>query len=160
MNIRKVYNLPNVKDKELWPVAEWCNHDAFFLFAARELDDTQFNYQDAQKDERVKIELKAYAEAVRTQYTENLEYVAISFDGSYVGLLIGLDTNFGYTLVERYITNYPKFQAMVAYVKTMYQKTPDCIIGETTKIDDLDGRYGTVIDKRYKWNMRQESERK
>jgi hypothetical protein len=157
VNIRRIYKLPNVEDKELWPLAEWCDHDVFFDFVGNEIDDERFNYKDAREDERVKIELKAYAELAGVHsphYVANLEYIAFSFDGSYVGLAIAVDRPFGYDVEAMYITDYPKFQAMVAYVKTMYQLPHSHIIGETTKIEDLDGRYGTVIDKRYKWNTR------
>lgn len=161
MNIRRIYKLDKVEDKELWPVAEWCDHDLFFDFCPM-IDDERFNYEDAREDERVKIELKAYAELKlgNRHYLVNLEYVAISFDGSYVGLVIAVDRPFGYDVEDIYITDYPKYQAMVAYVTTMYQTPPDFIIGETTKIENLDGRYNTVIDKRYKWNTRLEDESK
>ncbi len=158
MNIRRVYKLDNVEDKELWPIAEWCDHEVFFEFVGNEIDEYRFNYKDAREDERVKIELKAYAELKLKEsfYKASLEYIAFKFDGSYVGLIIAVDRPFGYDVEGKYITDYPKFQAMVAYVRTMYQLPPDTIIGETIKIETLDGRYGTVIDKRYKWNMRED----
>ena len=158
MNIRKIYRLNKVDTEKLWPLAEWCDHDAFFHFVGGEVNDERFNFTDASDDERVEIELKACADASHDHFTKTLEYIAIKFDGSYVGLAVCLDTNFGYTLEDRYITNYPKYQAMIAYVNAMYVQKPKCVIGETTDIIDLDGRYGHVIDKRYSFNTRKEGE--
>lgn len=125
----------------------------FFDFC-NELDEELFNWRDAIEDERVRIRLKAYGEVDRSTHHERLEYWAIELDGEYVGLVIGLDEPWGWSTLEKYITDYPKYQALVAYVKAMYQTKPEEIVGETTQIEDLDGRYELYIDKRFSNNMR------
>jgi hypothetical protein len=156
MNIKRVYNLDDVQE-EMYPFPTWCNHSAFWFATEHELDEENFNYEDAVHDERIRVHLKATAEVHSESYSiVNLEYVAISFDNTYVGLVIGVDRPFGWEAEEIYITDYPKYQAMVAYAKAMFQNKPTNIVGATVKIDDLDGRFGFVIDKRYSTNMRKE----
>jgi len=158
MNIRRIYKLDDVvEDDMMYPLPAWCNHQAFWHLVGYEIDDGTFNYNDSVHDERIRVHLKATADIHTESYSVvTLEYVAISFDNTYVGLVIGVDRPFGYDADDVYVTNHPKFQAMVAYVKAMYQNKPDNIVGETTKIDDLDGRFGYVIDKRFKTNLRKE----
>lgn len=157
MNIKRIYNLDDVVDT-MYPLPTWCNHDAWWMLVYDEMSASgRFNYEDAIHDERIKIHLKAHANLESLPETSvTLEYIAISYDNIYVGLVIGIDRPFGWDDEEIYVTNYPKFQSMVAYVRAMYQNKPDNIIGETIKIDDLDGRFGFVIDKRYSNNMRKE----
>jgi len=163
VNIRRIYNLKTlgIDDPDLYKTAHWSDHELFFDFCLHDLDQDYFAYQDAADDERICMDLKARHE-IKTDatYQKVIEYVAISFDGKYIGLVIGLDGAFGYDLLDVYITDYPKYQAMLAYVRTMYHRPPDNIIGETTKLEDLDGRYGTLIDKRYKHNMRMMEKKK
>ncbi|MHA2389289.1 MAG: hypothetical protein ACXACW_11280 [Candidatus Hodarchaeales archaeon] len=157
MNVRRIYNLEDIEDED-YKTPKWCNHEAFWEIVYREINQDDFNYSDAENDERVKIHLKASAEVeTDNKYMVSiLEYIAISFDSNYVGLVVGFDGSFGWVMQDVYITNYLKYQAMLAYVKTMYQNPPEQIIGETVKVEDLDGRFGFVIDKRYKNNMRKE----
>lgn len=89
---------------------------------------------------------------------DTLEYWAMEFDGEYIGLVIGTDEPWGWNTESTYITDYPKYQALVAYVKALYISKPENIVGVTTKIEDLDGRYGYYIDKRFKYNMRKDGE--
>jgi hypothetical protein len=126
----------------------------FFDFAGRELDEELFKWRDAVEDERVRIRLKAYADVDMHNYKVRLEYWAIEFDGEYVGLVIGTDRPWGWATHDRYITDYPKHQALVAYVKAMYITKPECIVGATTKDLELDCRMGHMIDKRFSSNMR------
>jgi hypothetical protein len=152
MNIKRIYNLPTVELGYVYP--EWYNHSSFFYFMGREMDEERFNWQDAAEEQRVELELKASAEVDMHNYHITLEYVAIKFDGKYIGLCIGTDRPWGWTLYSRYITNYPLYQTMVAYLKAMYMRKPNCIIGETTDINDVDFRCGHVIDKRHAGNLR------
>lgn len=128
----------------------------FFHFVKNELDDELFNWRDASEDERVRIRLKAHADVDMTHYTVRLEYWGMEFDGEYIGLVIGTDRPWGWNTYSTYITDYPKYQAMIAYVKAMYINKPENIVGATSKIEDLDGIHGFVIDKRFSNNMRKE----
>lgn len=154
MNIRKIYSLPTLQGNDCYSVASWADHDAMFYFVEQDagLDSEEFSHSDGRTDERIRLELKAYA------YVKNgtLEYFAISFDGQYVGLVVGVDRHFGWCCEERYVTNFPLYQAMTAYIRAVFFNKPSDLVGETTDIPDLDGRYEHVIDKRYKNHMRKE----
>lgn len=158
MNIRTIYKLDDLTDN-MYAMPSWCNHDAWWLLIGGTIDCQNFNYEDAIHDQRIRIHLKARVEMenAHSHYDTPLEYVAVTFDDIYVGLVIGVDRNFGWDAEDIYITNYPKFQSMIAYAQAMYQNKPDNIIGETTKLDNLDGRFGYVIDKRFKTNLRKEN---
>ena len=140
----------------MYPLPKWHSHAAFFDFVGYTVDEHNFNFSDAEDDERVRIRLKAYGEVEDQHYTSRLEYWAMEFDGEYIGLVIGEDEPWGWVTYETYITNYPKFQALVAYVNAMYVNKPENLVGETTQVNDLDGRFGYVIDKRFNNNMRKE----
>jgi hypothetical protein len=159
MNIRRIYNLDDVTDTT-YPLSDWCHHDAFWHFVGHELDDENFNYVDAGHEARIRVHLKAYAhlDSDHVHMVLPLEYIAISFDREYIGLVIGVDRPFGWDAAEVYITNYPKYQVMVAYAKAMFQNKPTNIVGETVLIDNLDGRFGFVMDKRFSNNMRKEDD--
>jgi hypothetical protein len=159
MNIKKIYDLDTIREVEgIGKVANWSDHDAFFEFVDMTTSQSdRFDFESAHLDERVKLELKAYYDSPIVVHGE-LEYIAFSFDGKYVGLVIGIGTSWWWKLQEIYITNFPLYQAMVSYVTAMYILKPEHIVGETTDIPDLDGRFGTVIDKRYKYNLGKESE--
>lgn len=151
INIKRVYNLPTIDtDQDYTP--EWYAHAAFFDFCGEEVDEERFNWQDAVEDTRIAIHLKAYHDFDNSR----LEYWAVEFDGKYIGLVVGVDEPMWFETQDRYITNYPSYQTMVAYIKAMYVGKPERVVGETTKLDDLDGRYGSFIDKRYSNNMRKE----
>ncbi len=156
MNIKRIYNLDDVEDVG-YTVPMWCDHEAWWSFVGKTIDEYNFNYGDAHGDERIKIHLKASAGLeTLTPSLVTLEYLAVSYDGIFIGLIIGVDRPFGWDVAEIYITNYPKYQSMVAYAHAMYQNKPDNIVGETTKLNDLDGRYGYVIDKGFTGNLKQE----
>ena len=129
----------------------WTETDAFWDFVHKEVDESLFNIEDAKGDTRISTQLKAHAEEEKFSQS----YWSITFDGKLVGIIVlwGRANECG----DRYITNYPLYQAMVGYVKTMY--TPinsEEIIGEEEDIEDLEYMYGWVIDKRYTNNMRKE----
>ncbi len=157
MNIKRIYNLDDVEDTT-YPLPSWCNHSAFWHYVGHELDEENFNFIDAIHEARIRVHLKAMAhlDSEFTRMVIPFEYIAISFDREYIGLVIGVDRPFGWDAEEIYITNYPKYQVMIAYAHAMYQNKPNNIVGESTKLDDLDGRYGFVVDKRYAGNLRQE----
>ena len=84
-----------------------------------------------------------------------MSYWVITFDGKPVGLcrFCGRHQN----LWDKLITNYPLYQAMVGYVKTVY--TPgqtEFVVAEDKDIPDLEDLYGWVIDKSAPSNMREE----
>lgn len=157
MNIKRIYNLETIREVGEYKVPNWCDHDAFFDFIEMsELDYHRFHYEAAQKDERVKLELKAYCDVPTDLYVGELEYIAFSFDGKYVGLVIGVGKPWWWELHDKYITNLDAYYALKAYVTNMYVAHPENVIGETVDIEGLDGRYGTAIDKRLKYNLRKE----
>lgn len=156
MNIKSIYELKTIHEVEGYKTPKWCDHDAFDEFTIGDIDFNHFIYTDACKDERIKLELKAAYNMSEHYHHEILEYVAISFDGQYIGLVIGRDTPFGWNVEDSYITNYPLYQAMVAYVRAMYIYKTERIVDETEDVEDLDGRYQSKIDKRHKYNMRKE----
>jgi hypothetical protein len=158
MNIKRIYNLDDVVDT-MYGFPRWCNHDAWWLLVGNTIDCQNFNYSDAYGDERIKVHLKAHTNLDSLPETSvTLEYVAVSYDNIYIGLVIGVDRPFGWDAEEIYVTNYPKYQSMIAYAQALYQNKPNNIVGETTKIGDLDGRFGFVIDKRFANNLRKEDD--
>lgn len=156
MNIKRIYNLEDVVDVG-YTVPIWCDHEAWWSLVGGTLDCQNFNYTDAREDERIKIHVKAWGDIeTATSMMLTFEYIAVSYDNIFIGLAIGVDRPGGWNSDATYVTNYPRFQSMIAYALAMYQNKPDNIVGETTKLDDLDGRYGYVIDKRHKFNLRRE----
>ena len=133
----------------------WPETDAFWAFVHKEINDEMFDDKDAQGDTRITVQLKAQAEETHNLSTFHISYWAITFDGKLVGIVLlwgKVNEN-----EIKYITNYPLYQAMIGYVKTMY--TPanvDEIVGEEEDVKDLERLYGWVIDKRYTNNMRKE----
>lgn len=160
MNIRKVYGMDTLEQLEdTYPVPSWADHDAFYYFV-KEVDgmnlDDNFDYRAAKNDERIKLHLKAYG-MITEDHIESLEYLAVQFDGKYIGLIVGTDQSWGWGMEDMYITDFQKYQAMTAYIRATYFTKPEgFIIGETTDIPDLDGRYGFFLDKRTKSHTRKE----
>lgn len=158
MKIKQLYDLPTITSTDTYPyeIAKWADHDGMYWFVKPDIDLSQesFNYQDAKEDERIHMELKAYCDLDDGRAT--VEYYAVSFDGQYVGLVVGVDRPFGWDLEDRFITNFPMYQALTAYIRAVYFGKPEDLIAEEIDIEDLDGRFKTYIDKRFKNHMRQE----
>ncbi len=140
----------------------WGDTAAFWSFVYKELDEELFQSIDAKDDYRIDTLLKASAED-KSYHTErrwshkgfSLSYWAITFDGKLVGIVVlwgKVDENW-----ERYITNYPLYQAMVGYVRAMYTPIESSeIVGEEEEIEDLEYHYGWVIDPTEPFNMKKE----
>ncbi len=132
-------------------VYHWGDTEAFWSFVYKEIDDELFSRTDAQDEQRVEALLKAGAE----EEGFSQSYWAITFDGKLVGIIVlwgRADESW-----ERYITNYPLYQAMVGYVKAMYTPIDSCeIVGEDEELEDLEYHYGWVIDPTESYNMKKE----
>lgn len=146
MTPKEIFELETLEE------THWPNTEAFWSFVYKEIDDELFNYEDAVDDTRISTQIKAFAE----EKGFSQSYWAITFDGKLVGIIVlwgRVDESWC-----RYITNYPLYQAMVGYVKTMYTPTDsDEIVGEEEDIEDLEYQYGWVIDKTCPSNMRRKS---
>ncbi len=129
----------------------WGDVDAFWSFVYKEIDEELFSSIDAQDEQRIETLLKATA----SDWNFQQSYWAIMFDGKLVGIIVlwgRADESW-----ERYITNYPLYQAMVGYVKAMYTPTESSeIVGEEEEIEDLEYHYGWVIDPNELFNMKKE----
>ena len=129
----------------------WADTDAFWSFVYKEIDEDLFVAKDAQDDIRVGTHLKAHSEEKGFKQS----YVAITFDCKLVGIIVlwgRVEENW-----ERYITNFPLYQAMLGYVRTMYTPIDNSeIVGEDEDIEDLEYQYGWIIDSNEPYNMRKE----
>jgi hypothetical protein len=135
----------------------WGDNDAFWYFVYKEIDEELFRHADAKDETRIVTLCKAKAEesCLKRYNTFEISYWAITFDGKLVGIIV-LWGRFG-TEHERYITNYPLYQAMIGYVKAMYTPTESSeIIGEEEDIEDLEYHTGWIIDSNEENNIRKE----
>ena len=128
----------------------WFDTEAFWSFAYKEIDVELFCWEDAKDETRIVALCKALAEEP-PRFSQS--YWAITFDSVLVGIIVlwgRVDENY-----QRYIVNYPLFQAMIGYVKAMY--TPietSTIVGEEKNIEDLEYQFGWVIDANEPYNMK------
>ena len=135
----------------------WAETEAFWSFVYKEVDDELFNSADARDEKRVAALLKASTDTSKDSLYNvfELSYWAITFDSLLVGIIV-LWGRFGIDH-ERYITNYPLYQAMIGYVKAMYTPTESSeIVGEDEEVKDLEYQYGWVIGPNEENNIRKE----
>jgi len=148
-----------MKPKDIYELEEvdsnvhWADSLAFFYLADKEIDDEMFDYEAARGEDRIETILKA--ESDTSDGEDYVSYWVVKFDGKPLGLvrLIGRHED----VWDRYITDYPLYQAMVGYVKVMY--TPgnsEVVVGEDEEIEDLDNLYGWVVDSEAKDNLRED----
>ena len=149
MKPKEIYELETLEE-----IVHWSDSSAFFSFVEKELDEELFDYASAGGDLRIEVWLKAESDA-KDDPENYVAYWVIAFDGTPLGIvrLIGRHQD----IWDKYITNFPLYQKMIGYVKTMY--TPgdsDLVVDEELEIEDLDNLYGWVIDKESFNNMKEE----
>jgi len=144
---KDIYNL-----KSIGEIIHWSDSEAFFAFVDKEIDEDLFSFDDAAEDIRIEVSLKA--ETVPEEVKDYASCWVIAFDGKPVGIirLVGRYQD----MLDRYITDFPLYRAMVSYVKTLY--TPgdaDVVVDEDSEIDELEDLCGWVIDEEADNNMRE-----
>lgn len=149
MKVKDFLDLPNVEFK-----SHWSDTDVIDGLTGGDVDAYSINWREAQNDVRIQIECKGYKDF---DSIRSMGFYVVTFDGKAVGIYKAAgrgETDY----TDRYILDLNRYEAMIAYIRTMYVYLNDCVVESVEQdIEGLEYLYGYTLDPTEEGNLKYQS---